>query len=151
MASLPATTTAVTQTDYPPVASHFRLSVPAIIGIVVACVGFLVLCAVTAALTVCFLERKKETKAEKENRGRRREGDVEATFEHATENAVFAETGEDQRDGGNVIESNNVDIGESLIGPRYARMIGVETAIKINTDTQYQSSAAGKGKQKENE
>ena len=133
-APLPATTTAVTQVDYPPAASQFKLSLPAIIGIVVAGVGFLVLCAVTAAFTVCFLDRKRETKAEKENRKRRREGDAEATVEHATENAILAENGEDQRDGGNVVESSSADIGESLIGPRYARMIGVDTTTNTNTN-----------------
>lgn len=137
MAALPATTTAVTQADYPPAASHFRLSVPAIIGIVVA--------------GVCFLDRKKETKAEKENSKRGREGDVEATIKHATGNATLAENGEEQRDGGSVIESNNADIGEGLIGPPYARMIGVDTTTSVDTDTQSLSSTLGKGKQKKNE
>lgn len=151
MAPLPDTTTTVTQVDYSPAASHFRISVPAVIGIVVAGVGFLVLCAVTAAFIVCFLDRKKETKAEEENGERRREEEVEATVEHATEHAILAENGGDRLDGGNVIESSSADIGESLIGPRYAKMIGVDTTININTDTRSLSSAAGKGKQKENE
>ncbi|KAF7503384.1 hypothetical protein GJ744_003906 [Endocarpon pusillum] len=164
MAPLPATPTAVTQVDYPPAASQFRLSLPAIIGIVVAGVGFLVLSAVTAAFIVCFLDRKRETKPEKEIRKRRREGDMEATDEHASEKAIHTEIGEDQRadgnviredqrDDGNVIESSSTDIEESLTVPRYGRMIGVDTTTNTNTNTNTQSlsSAAGKEKQKENE
>lgn len=47
----------------------------------------------------------------------------------------------------NVIESSAV-IGESLTGPQYASMIGVDT--NTNTNTQSLSSAAGKEKQEEN-
>jgi hypothetical protein len=152
------TVSAITEIYYPPAASQYALSVPAIIGIVIGGVGFLVLCAITAAFTVCVLDRKKETKAEKEERNHTVE--QEAKTATTTENSSVAGSAEHDSDNHtnepttNEATASTPAESSSIIGPRYARMIGVNTNANNNTQSSSASASANakaKGKQKERE
>jgi hypothetical protein len=141
----------LTEIYYPPASSQFALPVSAIIGIVVAGVGFLVLLAIIAAFTVCFLDRKKESKIEKEERKRIEQ---EAKVGTATESSSVAgemETAGENADGnGNTAATATTDGTQTLIGARYAQMIGVNTSPPSSNPNTIQSPfAAAKGKQKE--
>jgi hypothetical protein len=131
-----------TEVFYPPAASNFALSVPAIIGVVVAGVGFLVLLAIGAAFTVCLLDRKKESKTERAERKREKPMRKETAD---AENPSVTRGGDRQEgtcDENADVNSNSGALsgGESAIGPRYARMIGFDTTDNANTDTDIDTS-----------
>lgn len=181
MTSSPPTTTAVKEIYYPPAASHFALSIPVTIGIVVASVGFLALLAIIAAFTVYFLDRKKESQTQKEERKRTDEeaaavAAAAAKIGPTTENSSLSGDGEekdktesedDVMGPANPRSSADGDVpNSSIIGPRYARMIGVNTtninALTPNhfppipsspssstTAASSSAAAAAKGKEKE--
>jgi hypothetical protein len=130
-----------TEVSYPPAASNFALSVPAIIRVVVAGVGFLVLLAIGAAFTVCLLVRK-ENKTEREERKREKSTRKEIAD---AENPSVTRGGDRQE--GTCDENANVNSnsgalsgGESAIGPRYERMIGFDTIDNANADTEIDTS-----------
>jgi hypothetical protein len=141
----------LTEIYYPTASSQFALPVSVIIGIVVAGVCFLVLLAIIAAFTVCFLDRKKESKTEKEER---KTIEQEAKVGTATESSSVAgeaETVGQNGDGnGNTAATAAADGTRTLIGARYAQMIGVNTSPPSSSPNTIQSpSAAAKGKRKE--
>lgn len=103
-------TTAIKEIYYPPASSHFALSVPSIIGIVVGGVALLTLLTVIAAFTVCFLDRKSESKAEREERKRMGE---EAKIVTYTENLSIDGKGEGKNENENENES---DTGPTTTG-----------------------------------
>ncbi len=141
---------------YPPAVSHYALSVPSIVGILVAGVSFLVLLAIIAAFTVCFLGPKKESKAEKEERKRKR-AEEKARVADTIENSSV--TGDADAGGGNDNAGDTRNAGgveePSLIGPRYSRMIGMHSnnnATDPDPTTNAQSTKGawkGKGKSRE--
>jgi hypothetical protein len=155
-------TSATTKTEiyYPPASSTFALSVPTIIGVVVAGVGFLVLLAIIAAFTVCFLDRKKESKAEKEERkrvekkawkgkGKAKEVDVEAGERESSEASTKEPISGQEA---TTTEGDDNNAGESVIGPRYAAMIGVNPNISNPpAPTQTENATKAKPKPKERE
>jgi hypothetical protein len=153
-----------TEIYYPPASSHFALSVPSIIGIVVAGVGFLVLLAIIAAFTVCFLDREEESKAEKKEKrdGKKKEMEEEEKEKMKGKGKARATSVDEEAGSGSGPESasiepsnanENVDgapdaptaAGESVIGLRYAKLIGVD----VHNNDPEQSSSATKQKGKE--
>ena len=160
----PTKTSRTTQVYYPPASSQFALSVPSIIGVVIAGVSFLVLCAIVAAFTVCYLDRKKENKTEKKaEEDKKEEEETKAAANTENSSAAGDEEGEVEGHGeADSGENENVDeVAEgvhnvSVIGPRYARMIGVNTSSNSTNNpsdpnSQPSDAAKGKGKQKERE
>ena len=131
---------------------------------VIAGVSFLVLCAIVAAFTVCYLDRKKENKTEKKaEEDKKEEEETKAAANTENSSAAGDEEGEGEGHGeADSGENENVDeVAEglqnvSVIGPRYARMIGVNTSSNStnnpsNSNSQSSDAAKGKGKQKERE